>query len=313
MWRLITMNKIKIGIPAALLYYKYNILWTTFFEELDCEVVISPPTDKKMLEIGTKKSSDESCLAMKIYMGHVDYLTDKCDYLFIPRIKCLKKTEQTCTNFHALYDLTKTTFDKKIINYNVDLEKGETEEKSFLKIGKFLGYNTLHTLNAYHHAKECQTEYDEKKLKNEMTILNETDKLKILVAGHPYNIYDRLIGEQITNILKKNDIEILYSDIYKPLDLDEEIKPISKTNYWTYNKELIASICYHEPRVDGIILISSFPCGPDSLSNEMIMRNVHIPITNIILDATDSDTGLITRIESFIDIIEERKKNDERK
>ena len=62
-----------------------------------------------------------------------------------------------------------------------------------------------------------------------------------------------------------------------------------------------------------VILITSFPCGPDSLSNEMILRNVKIPITNLIIDEANSDTGLLTRIESFIDILEERRKNhDER-
>ena len=60
--------------------------------------------------------------------------------------------------------------------------------------------------------------------------------------------------------------------------------------------------------MDGIILISSFPCGPDSLSNEMILRKVKgIPMISIIRDELNSTTGLITRLESFIDLIKERK------
>lgn len=86
------MNKIKIGIPKALLYYKYGELWTTFFEELDCDVIISPNTSKQILDMGIKLSVDEACMAMKIYMGHVHYLIDKCDYILVPRLKCLKKT-----------------------------------------------------------------------------------------------------------------------------------------------------------------------------------------------------------------------------
>ena len=42
------MNKITIGIPKALLYYKYSELWTTFFEELGCDIIISPNTSKKI-------------------------------------------------------------------------------------------------------------------------------------------------------------------------------------------------------------------------------------------------------------------------
>ena len=89
-----------------LLYYKYSELWTSFFEELGCEIIVSPNTSKKILEDGIKFSLDESCMAMKIYMGHVYYLIDKCDYILVPRLKCIKKHEKLCTNFSALYDLS---------------------------------------------------------------------------------------------------------------------------------------------------------------------------------------------------------------
>ena len=33
----------KIGIPRALLYYRYHVLWNTFFQELGIETVIVEP------------------------------------------------------------------------------------------------------------------------------------------------------------------------------------------------------------------------------------------------------------------------------
>mgnify|MGYP000845206889 FL=1 len=36
----------KIGIPRALLYYRYHVLWNAFFQELGIETVISPHTNK---------------------------------------------------------------------------------------------------------------------------------------------------------------------------------------------------------------------------------------------------------------------------
>ena len=98
------MKKIKIGLPKALLYYKYNVLWRTFFEELGFEVVESVNTNNEIIETGKKLTVDEACLSLKIFMGHVNYLVDKVDYILVPRIVCLKKGEKTCTNFYALYD-----------------------------------------------------------------------------------------------------------------------------------------------------------------------------------------------------------------
>ena len=307
------MNKITIGIPKALLYYKYSELWTSFFEELGCEIIVSPNTSKKILEDGIKFSLDESCMAMKIYMGHVYYLIDKCDYILVPRLKCIKKHEKLCTNFSALYDLVNNIFDKKLINYNVDVEHKEDELYAFVTMGLSLGFSYRKIVSAYHIAKEKEKMLKEREISKQKSIIASSNKIKILLAGHPYNLHDEFIGKQIENVLEKNNIEIIYSDKYNTKYLEQEVKKISSKNYWTYNKEIIGAISHYQELVDGIILITSFPCGPDSLSNEMILRNVKIPITNLIIDEANSDTGLLTRIESFIDILEERRKNhDER-
>lgn len=307
------MNKITIGIPKALLYYKYSELWTSFFEELGCEIIVSPNTSKKILEDGIKFSLDESCMAMKIYMGHVYYLIDKCDYILVPRLKCIKKHEKLCTNFSALYDLVNNIFDKNLINYNVDVEHKEDELYAFVTMGLSLGFSYRKIVSAYHIAKEKEKMLKEREISKQKSIIASSNKIKILLAGHPYNLHDEFIGKQIENVLEKNNIEIIYSDKYDTKYLEQEVKKISPKNYWTYNKEIIGAISHYQELVDGIILITSFPCGPDSLSNEMILRNVKIPITNLIIDEANSDTGLLTRIESFIDILEERRKNhDER-
>ena len=111
------MNKITIGLPRALLYYRYKTLWLEFFKELDVKVVISPKTNKEIIEQGTKYVVDEACLSLKIFMGHVDYLKDKVDYVLVPRIVCEKINSESCTNFIALYDIINNTFDVNILNY----------------------------------------------------------------------------------------------------------------------------------------------------------------------------------------------------
>lgn len=305
------MNRITIGIPKALLYYKYGDLWTTFFEELGCDIIISPNTSKKILEDGIKFSMDESCMAMKIYMGHVYYLIDKCDYILVPRLKCVKKHEKLCTNFSALYDLVSNTFDKRLIHYNLDVEHREDEFYAFTTMGLSLGFPYRKIVRSYKIAKEKEKMLRMREIAKQKSVIASSNKIKILLAGHPYNLHDEFIGKQIQNILEENNVEIIYSDKYDDKYLEKEVKKISPKNYWTYNKEIIAAISHYQELVDGVILITSFPCGPDSLSNEMIIRNVKIPITNLIIDEANSDTGVLTRIESFIDILEERRKSHE--
>lgn len=300
------MNQLKIGIPKALLFYKYGDLWTAFFEELGCDIVISPNTNREILDYGNKFSVDEACLSMKIYMGHVYYLLDKCDYILVPRIICLKKNEKLCTNFSALYDLVRNTFDKNIIHYNIDIGKHEDEFYAFTTMGLELGLPYRKIVKAYKVAKEKQKLKMDRRISKQKALIASSNNLKILLAGHPYNLYDDFIGKAIIQLLEENHIDIIYSDLYDQKYLKSEVEKISKRNYWTYNREIIGAISHYQDSVDGIIIITTFPCGPDSLSNEMILRNVKIPITNLIIDDASGDAGLITRIESFIDILEER-------
>ena len=104
------MKKTKIGIPKALLYYRYSILWKTFFTNLNCEIITSGDTNKEILELGKKYSIDESCLSSKIYIGHVATLVNKCDYILVPRVENYGKKEKVCVKFNGIYDIVKKLF-----------------------------------------------------------------------------------------------------------------------------------------------------------------------------------------------------------
>jgi len=295
------MDRIKIGIPKAFLYYKYQYLWEQFFEELDIDIEISNETNKSTVEKGSNIIVDESCLALKIFIGHVYELKDKCDYILIPRIETLKKNEKVCTNFLALHDLCNTVFDINILEFNIDEEKGIKELDAFIEIGKNLGISRFKTIKAYNKAKEYEKDIlDSKILKQEIMIKDR--RKKILIAGHSYNLYDEFIGKPIIKYLEESNIVTILSDLYK--SNNNESLNISTDNYWTFNKELLSSIVHYKDSIDGIIIITSFPCGPDSLTNEMITRKIkNIPIITLVIDELNSNSGIITRLESFIDVI----------
>ena len=113
----------KVGIPRSLFYYYYSNVWQDFLDYLKIPYVISPETNQDIINRGMKISNDEMCLSLKNYLGHIDYLKDKCDYILVPRISNFKKDNQTCTNFWAAYDIVKNLFDINILHYNIDIEK----------------------------------------------------------------------------------------------------------------------------------------------------------------------------------------------
>ena len=294
----------KIGLPKALLYHYYSHLWKAFFDELKVNYIESDDTTAKTLILGKEKSIDESCLALKIYLGHIEELKDKCDYILVPRIYSLVKTEQVCTNFNCLYDLVRNTFpDIKILNYNIDLKHHHSEKSAFLKIGKELGFSIIESLNAYNKAKVIENNYyknEEKKAKDAL----KSNKTKILLLGHPYILKDNLIGKNITNYLEKNNISLIYS-YQMPRDLIEfNCNKISEKIHFTMNKKLLSAFNYFKDKVDGTIILTAFPCGPDSLANEMIIRKKkQNPILLLTFEDLTNNTAVITRLESFLDML----------
>lgn len=300
--------RLKIGIPKSLLYYYYKDLWFHFFKYLDMDIITSSNSTKKTLEIGESIAHDEACLSLKLFLGHVAEIKDQCDFVLIPRLFSIKKKEAVCTNFNCLYDLVNNSFDGiNILNYNVDLTSNENEVLGFLKMGKKLGISYIQTYHAYQYAKKRSLEIRKKK-EEEQSLTLTSPNLKILLVAHPYNLYDDLVGRPITNFLEKQNITILYSDRINHELIDSLCDKLSSDIHWTHSKELMASIQYYKDKVDGMIILSSFPCGPDSLSTELVIRKVkNIPILNLLMENLNSDVGLLTRLESFIDILSQKK------
>ncbi len=292
---------LKIGIPRGIYYYYYGDLIKNFFKELNIKTIVSNETNQEIINEGIKYSNDEMCLSLKILLGHVSSLKDKCDFLIVPRIDNFGKKEQTCTNFLGIYDLINNLFDIKILDMNIDYLNKDTEKKAFIKLGRKLNKSYKESLNAYLKALKQTKMTKENKIITNLNNLN-SNQTKILLVAHPYNLYDYYIGKPIIEYLEKLNVTVIYSDLFNEKNNADKYCP---GLYWKYSKENISSIDSCFDKIDGIIFISAFPCGLDSLVNELVLRKIQKPAINIIVDNNDSLTGLETRLESFVDILEQ--------
>ena len=298
------MKKIKLGIPRALLYWRYGVLWKNFFENLNCNVVLSPETNKEILELGINNTIDECCLSYKIYIGHVLYLSKKCDYIFVSRICDYGRKDKVCTRLNGTYDNIRCLIpEEQIIDYNIEHTKYKYEFFEFFKIGLKFSKNPIRIIYSYLEAKKKQKQFNINKHNEEKNKLTKNNK-KILIVSHFYNIKDKFISSYINEYLEAADIIPIFSN-----SLDRKIATkfseyFSNTLYWKYSKEMIGSLYYYKNQIDGIIFISTYPCGIDSLVNNLaIAKNKEIPILNLLIDENITELSLETKLESFLDII----------
>ncbi len=319
--------RLKVGIPRGLLFYRFYAYWTTFLKELGADLVISPPTNKLIIQRGLTYGVDEICFPVKVFLGHCHYLKDKVDSLFVPRMVSFCKNEYNCPKILGLPDVVRNLFNipqERIIDDEINMrDRGFIGwRQGFIEIGKRFTSNVRKINHALQIAEEAHFQY-RKKIANGYFPENLIDnhpmltsyQEKILLLGHSYLINDSYINMNILHKMNTMGYSIVTSDMIDNKEIRKALKKIPKPSFWTISNEVLGSALYSiyqkDPAIKGFVHLVSFECGPDSLVGELIerwlKREVYsIPYLRLEIDEHTGEAGLITRLEAFVDMMKWR-------
>jgi predicted nucleotide-binding protein (sugar kinase/HSP70/actin superfamily) len=303
----------KIGIPRALIYWKRPFFWEVFFENLGFEVLLSPKTNKEIVEIGVKISDPETCFSNKVYFGHLKWLDQKCDLIFVPRLKTNKEKLEYCPKFFGLPDLAKILIKTKILTETFD-EKKEKFEESLVKLGKKVGKQKEEIKVAFQETLKKEKEIREKQEKEVLEKLESNFK-KIILISHPYNLYDEYVNLRIKKRLEKLGVVPIFIEEIPTSNIEHltsNIEPLTSNLehpqfHWEFAEEIMEKINeVLKYKISGAIEISSFACGCDAVLKEFVEKKFKenkIPFLYLIIDEHTGEAGFQTRLEAFIDTI----------
>lgn len=313
----------RVGIPRALLYYRYGAFWRRFFEEIGRAVVVSEPSDLGIFEKGQEASVDETCLVAKLYLGHVQALLDRDDApdaVFVPGIANHGRWHTYCTKFQALPDIVENALYEQcpriISTFVEEQETGATREKVYTDFALKFGVTHKQARVAYKAACRAQREHDTTLARAQFELLAAQAKvptaerpLTILVAAHSYVLHDPFVGGPVIDALRSMGVTVLFSDEFDHEHAYKRSFDFSQSMPWEVNREIVGSVLELFDHVDGIVLMSAYPCGPDSMTDDAISRRVHgKPLLMLTVDAQSGTAGVETRIESFVDILTYQKR-----
>jgi len=318
---------LKVGIPRGLLFYRFYALWKTFLEELGADIVISPPTNKLIIQRGLTYGVEEICFPVKVFLGHTHYLKEKVDLLFIPRMVSFCKGEYNCPKILGLPDVVRSLFQipqGKIIDDEINMrDKGILGwRQGYINIGRHFTSNDKKILSALQKAEKAHQDY-QKKLKEGFFPDNLIDhrpvlqpqKEKVLLLGHTYLINDSHINMGILQKIHTMGYSIITTDMVDERKIRSALQTIPKPSFWTISNEVMGSALYYiqerQPDLKGFIHLVSFECGPDSLVGELIERWLKrerrsIPYLRLEIDEHTGEAGLVTRLEAFVDMMKWR-------
>ncbi len=324
-----------VGIPRALAAYKYAPFLVAFLEECGFKAVVSPPTTSSIVKEGSASCVEDICVAVKVLFGQALRLRDGVDLLLVPRpVKVEKRPHDTftCPKLMAAPDMLRHGL-RDLPPVAEFLVSGGREPllRGCMGLAKKLKIPPWRAYRAYRKAYAAGERYfrllrsgvhPTKALESAISGGNPEDGLlaagngdpTVAVIGHPYLLGDGHVSHHLLERLRGLGARVLTSCMYEGLGggcIPVPIPPLS----WSYERELAESAALLSRRgdVDGILYVTSFGCGPDSLVLEMLRREgivrPGVPFMELVLDEHDGPSGFHTRLEAFVDMLRRKRRS----
>ena len=116
-------NDLVIGIPRGMSFYNNYPFWYGFFNALGFKIILSDPTTKQTMSEGSALVVTETCLPIKIYLGHILNLIHKgVKNIFVPSLQSVAPKIYNCSKIRGLPDLVRNVVkgDFNIIEATLD-------------------------------------------------------------------------------------------------------------------------------------------------------------------------------------------------
>jgi predicted nucleotide-binding protein (sugar kinase/HSP70/actin superfamily) len=294
----------RIGIPKGLLYTKYHVFAEDFFMRLGAEIAVSPDTNRNILDEGVKLCVDDACLPIKVFHGHVSWLRGKCDVILIPRFVTMEDHKYICPMFCGLIEMIKNSIPdvQQLISEPVYTLETDRLFEWAVSAARPLTDDKKAIRDAFMHALLQQNMQD-------AGINDNGFPLKAALTGHVYNLNDPFINMDLINKLNRLNIGVITPDRVPEADIQREVDMLFKKPFWYFAQQYYGSAVhlYKSGSVDGIVYVSAFSCGVDSVVIELIRDAVgDFPFMVLKLDEHTGEAAFDTRIEAFADMLKRR-------
>lgn len=313
-----------VGIPLGLHFWEWAVFWVGVFRELEFPVLLSPRTNQEISRKGIESITSETCFPVMVFHGHVRWLLDRADVLFLPNIINMPAYAQNETSFfcplvESSQYMTRFALDidpEMVLRPTIYLKdplpciascmydafpkslrpdrNGLTKivEKSFMAYRNFR--NRL-----YESGRDVMS--------------RAADEQPVwIISGRPYNLYDTRMNLQLGKHLAKRGICAIPLDF---LDLSEEDMSDFPRMYWGFGSRVLraAKFIARSENLYGLH-ITNFSCGPDSFI-EHFYRHVLSDKPALVLefDEHTAVAGVLTRVEAYQNVVknfEHRRKNE---
>ena len=298
------------GMVRSPQFYEWFPFWKGFCEHLDISLVVAPPANREQFERGFRFLRVETCLPMKAMAGQIeDLLNSGIHVLFHPSILSEEPTAEDgkpqdhCPYIQASSQFFRGTFDvewkEPVISFELD---PDSFRRDHVRFARSLGFSRWKASAALERGLEDLAKFQaDLRLEGERFLNSlQPGEQALVVLGKPYHLSDAFLNMNLGSLFQRLRVKALPGDLYpsSPASFNPGVS-------WKYQGDMIR-IAHEIARNPSLfpVLITFFGCGPDPFTLRHVQEALDgKPLLILEMDEHSSRTGLITRIEAFLDSV----------
>jgi predicted CoA-substrate-specific enzyme activase len=304
-----------IGIPRVLYVNDFLPFWQTFFSGLGFRVLLSERTNRPLINRSLEATAAETCFPAKVGLGHVlDLLDKKVDLLFLPSFIRFPvaheqaKNAQACPYAQAFPYVAKASIrfgDTRTIEPVLFMHDKRRFSESMQAIGKAIGKGRTEIVRAERLGWEAQKRFQhdvERRGREILSSLKPGEKALVLI-GRNYNTCDTGLNLNLPSKIRELGVQAIPMDFLPLHDADLSGQ---ENMYWRSGQKIMAAgrVMKEHPGLSPVYL-TNFGCGPDSFITHFFREEMAgRPYLQLEIDEHSADAGAITRIEAFLDSLQ---------
>ena len=294
----------RIGIPRALTTHSLFPLYSTFFSVLGMEVVLSDVDPR-----GDLRSHSGFCLPAQIAHGAVlDLAQRRVPLVFLPHVVRMPQ-HNSCRDSYLCpitqagpYFVAKAFPDTHLLSPVLDFTNGYSASTAMTEMAILeLGVDRELADEAWAAAVRSQTETEcalTELGRKALAQVLATGKPAILLAGHSYNAYTPEASQSVGKKLSSMGVTVIPADCLVPVGAGPTV--------WHFANQILNAVSLAKQHPNLFLLsVSNFSCTIDAFTHSMLASELGSkPYLILEIDAHTADAGVQTRLEAFLDIVQ---------
>jgi len=298
------VQETRIGIPRALTTHSLFPLYSTFFSVLGMEVVLSAVDAR-----GDLRSHSGFCLPAQIAHGAVLDLAQRgVGLVFLPNVVRMPQ-HSSCKDSYLCpitqagpYFVAKAFPGTRFFSPVLDFTNGYAASTAMTDMAvNELGVSRELADEAWASAVRNQTEAECVLMELGRRALAEAlaaGKPAILLAGHSYNAYAPEASQSVGKKLSSMGVPVIPADCLVPVEAGPTV--------WHFANQILNAVSLVKQHPNLFLLsVSNFSCTIDAFTHSMLASELGSkPYLILEIDAHTADAGVQTRLEAFLDIVQ---------